>query len=234
MSSNGKFVYRCFLHKLHSFCTQNAFILYTKCIHFVHKMHSFGTQNAFIWYTKCIHFVHKMHSFCTQNALILYTKCINFVHKMHSFCTQNEFILYTKCIHFVHRMHSCCTQNALILYTKCIHFVHKMHSSFCTQNAFILYTKCHYFVISFNLFVFMARPHNVSHRTHSWLAYHDFRDENCLTLKKNKKQEISCTKHNGELSTTYLVIARFQKAVTSLFFGRFCLNFHWFISTIFH
>ena len=40
-------------------------------------------------------------------------------------------------------------------------------------------------------------------------------------------------KHNGELSTSChwyvayrpLVIARFQKAVTSLFFGRFCSKF---------
>ena len=102
--------------------------------------------------------------------------------------------------------------------------------SFCTQN-FIL------FKFSFDTCVFMARLHNMPCRIHPCLSYFDFRQGNCLSHKTSGKTWNFMYKTYGELSTTChhfeyrpLVIAKFQRAVTSLFFTWFCSNFHWLFS----
>ena len=76
-------------------------------------------------------------------------------------------------------------------------------------------------------------------RIHPCLSYLDFREGNCLSHQKSGKTWNFMYKTYGELSTTFhhfeyrpLEIARFQRAVTSLFFAWFCSNFHWLFSII--
>ena len=103
--------------------------------------------------------------------------------------------------------------------------------SFCTQS-FIL------FRFSFDTCVFMARLHDMPCRIHPCLSYLDFREGNCLSHDTSGKTWNFIVQNiYGELSTTChhfkyrpLVIARFQRAVTSLFFAWFCSNFHWLFS----
>ena len=93
--------------------------------------------------------------------------------------------------------------------------------SFCTQNFILL-------KFSFETCVFMVRLHNMPCRIHPCLSYLDFREGNCLSHKTRGKTWNFMYKTYGELSTTChhfeyrpLVIARFQSAVTSLFFAWF-------------
>ena len=83
----------------------------------------------------------------------------------------------------------------------------------------------------------MARLHNMPCRIHPCLSYLDFREGNCLGHQKSGKTWNFMYKTYGELSTTChhfeyrpLEIARFQRAVTSLFFAWFCSNVHWLFS----
>ena len=107
-----------------------------------------------------------------------------------------------------------------------------LHSIY-TQNFFI-------FKISSDLFVFMTRLYYMSCRIHLCLSYFDFRKANCLESQeknKNKGNFMQNIHVYGELSTTFLnfvyrplVIARFQKAVTSLSCDEICSNFRWVIN----
>ena len=118
-----------------------------------------------------------------------------------------------------------------------------------TRNAIVclfLYIMVWTIGILFNLViffqVFVARPHNRSHRIHSCLPCHD--EGNCLSYKIKKCRKtrnfMYKTYMYGELSTNChhfdyrpLVVARFQKAVNFLNqSGWFHSNFHWFISII--
>ena len=97
------------------------------------------------------------------------------------------------------------------------------------NSPFILYTEFHSFYIFFRYVCFHG-PTSLCHVEYiRSLSYLDFREGNCLSHQKSGKTLNFMYNTYGELSTTChhfeyrpLEIARFQRAVTSLFFAWFC------------